>query len=1150
MADRVITAEMVLSAKDNGVSDTLAKIAGKLDAVAKSAAHSEKVKELGKAFQSLDGQMQALDKLNGAQKTFGAFNERASAAAVRVKSLETAMASVEKPSAAMVMSLTNAHAAFDKASGAVARQAEAMRKAESAIAAMGIPLGKTTEAQERLRREMDGTTAAIERQMIADRRAAEASKAGAVADRERIAAQHRLHDISHRNGVGHLVTGAAATYVSAHGILSAGEKAYEAGAEYQHEIVGLRNAGRTTKEIAEITEAAARVAKAVPTSTYIENLKVIAETTSAFGSVEHAMEHLQLMQKSMSVLKVAGGEHIKGDVGEVGRDFAKFFEERLTKPEDFDKEARQMIPAMVASGGTFNPHEMYMFGSQAKSALANYDMDFLSTIVPSLVTASTGEKAGTAANAFNSIIMGKVNDKKQAEAWLKAGLLDPHKVIMKAGHAVGWSAGAVKGTDLALSNPLAWSEKYQIPALERQGVDVHDRLSVAKALGTMYRNQNGNLFATEITQEASRHRLHKDAGLYRKAGSLESIYDRNMSSDPTAAMTGLTAAFTNLMTAVTADGMKPAAEAITYVAGALGHLAEVAKEHPTAALATGGAAFAGGLGVSGWAAAQLLGGFGLPGAATHLEASAIALDAAAGKIGVGGAAGNAVTAAENAAGGGLGALGFFGRLALGMGIGGAGIFVGDAMLNRRDHDKAMIEGGHPDVLPSDNNLGLPGTGLDAPSDPAEVARRTAELQRNATTAAGSAWGWIAAHATALGFGDRLHNEAPGIPLPPSRPGGLSLPAVVPEPYGMMTSHPDDDRLSRARRSDADVWIQQQDMIRAASQQFGQLNERSGVLQASFTTLDTGSGAAAQQVALLGMAARTVAGAMASMLANGGTGGGSGIVNASYEGGGFGGGFGGGGGGGGSFGGGGRRGGGGDYSGGGSGAFKGGAAPGQQSSMAKEAYSFWRSKGLDHAHAIGMVVQEQAENHFGNTPGDYVHGRATAFGPFQWHGDRAAAILRGTGINVRNPNLSHADALRAAYFDATKGGRAGYLDRYQRESSGLDGSTNYATRYFEGPKYLAKDQRVRRGLAHGWDTRGFPGSDEHPALAAPALKPRSPENEAPAHLSTVKLDDLNNSVRKMTAAVERGGLHRFEIKAEKGFGVKKTYQRGNPGATTA
>ena len=138
----------------------------------------------------------------------------------------------------------------------------------------------------------------------------------------------------------------------------------------------------------------------------------------------------------MAALKAAGGEHIKGGVGDVGRDFAKFFEDRLTKPEEFEAQAARMIPAMVASGGVFNPHEMMMFGQQAHSALAGFDTDFIADYAPSMVLAHGGAKAGTAASAYTNVIMGKANDKKQAKMWEDLGLLDMSKAITKNGAAV------------------------------------------------------------------------------------------------------------------------------------------------------------------------------------------------------------------------------------------------------------------------------------------------------------------------------------------------------------------------------------------------------------------------------------------------------------------------------------------------------------------------------------------------------------------------------------------------------------------------------------------------------------------------------------------------------------------------------------------
>ena len=470
--------------------------------------------------------------------------------------------------------------------------------------------------------------AQIERADAASRRAVEAQY-----HREERLAHQRQHQADHHGAVNYALSSAAMA-VSAHEIVHVGREAWEQGSELQHERMQLRNAGRTPEEMKEIEAASRGVMANVPTSGMVENLKVIAETTSAFGSVGHAIDHLGFMMKAMSVLKTAGGEHIQGDAGTVGRYFAKTFEERMTKPEDFEKEAAAMIPAMVASGGTFNPQELYGFAQQAKSALPNYDIRFLSKIVPSIVGAMGGDRAGTAANAFNSIIMGKANDKKQAEAWEKFGLLDENMVIKKAGHTTSWTAGAVKNTDLALRDPLEWAEKVALPAMMAKGVKVDDRLELAKVLGTMFRNQNSNMFANEMMQEASRHRLHKDEELYGKTGELDAIYKNNLGEFKVAAG-AVEESLKSLSAAATAPLMQPAAEALSTLAQGVNAVANFGFEHPTMASTAGIGAITTALGTAGWLGMKLMNGFGLKGSAIALDGAAASLEAAAGRLAIG-----------------------------------------------------------------------------------------------------------------------------------------------------------------------------------------------------------------------------------------------------------------------------------------------------------------------------------------------------------------------------------------------------------------------------------------------------------------------------------------------------------------------------------
>ena len=396
-----------------------------------------------------------------------------------------------------------------------------------------------------------------------DRAAAHASRMAVSHAREE--AKYR-QEIQH-HGIRRYVAQTAATTVAAHSIVEVIRDSYKAGASYQHEVTAIKNAG-FEKNITEITAAARDTVKAIPTSTYTENLRVINETTSAFGSLNHAIENLPFMSKSASVLQSAmpAGQHV--DAAELGNKMARVFEERGTagNPELFREEASEVMRAMVFSGGKFNPDEALNFAQQAKSSLQNYDLRFLSRIAPSLIGTQGGQRAGTAANAFASVIMGKANDKKRAEAWEKYGLIDPKQVISKAGHAVSWTAGAVYGTDLALRDPLRYMEEVQLPKLKEHGVDIDNQIELAKVFGTLDRNQNSNVFAKELGQLKQRQRLHKDEGLINQAGTLDDIYSRNLSQDPTVAMTAFSASLENFSTVLSKAAMPSIASGLTSLA--------------------------------------------------------------------------------------------------------------------------------------------------------------------------------------------------------------------------------------------------------------------------------------------------------------------------------------------------------------------------------------------------------------------------------------------------------------------------------------------------------------------------------------------------------------------------------------------------------
>jgi hypothetical protein len=454
----------------------------------------------------------------------------------------------------------------------------------SSFGAGGIARIKAAAEGQKLAAGMStaGTIAAAEAAAIAEARSAKTR--GSVTARPARGDKEGAGGWSAGALMGGAWAGGMGTMAAGYGAYAVAKHAVRAGAAYQHETIALENAGRSLSEMREIEERAREVAKQVPTSSLTGNLKVVNETTGAFGDLNHALENLGFMAKAASVLKNAAGDKIHEDAGEIGNKFTRFFEMRGTagNSELFQKEAGAMVPPMVFSGGNFNPGEMLSFGQQAKSSLQNYDLRFMSRILPSLITEIGGERAGTAANAFTNVILGKVRDKVQTKAWQKYGLVDPKQVIEGKGGALSWKAGAVKGTDKALSNPLDWIEETQLPAMKAKGVDIDNALELTKAFNELYRNSNANLMANLVGQLRNRQRLHKDERLTDQAGSLDQIYNRNVTSDPTVAVTKFSAAWENLGASITmalpiAEGINSLAELIAGASEKLKPAADAAK---------------------------------------------------------------------------------------------------------------------------------------------------------------------------------------------------------------------------------------------------------------------------------------------------------------------------------------------------------------------------------------------------------------------------------------------------------------------------------------------------------------------------------------------------------------------------------------------
>jgi hypothetical protein len=138
-----------------------------------------------------------------------------------------------------------------------------------------------------------------------------------------------------------------------------------------------------------------------------------------------------------------------------------------------------------------------------------------------------------------------------------------------------------KGTNLAMRDPLAWTEKVLLPTLRSKGVDTSDILSMQKALMPLFRDRNANRLATTLSSLQTNTNLHKDERLINKVPGVNTNYNNSLKNDPLMASKALHASFANLETSLGKVLFSSGAvTGINKLAAGLNWMAEAFDKHP------------------------------------------------------------------------------------------------------------------------------------------------------------------------------------------------------------------------------------------------------------------------------------------------------------------------------------------------------------------------------------------------------------------------------------------------------------------------------------------------------------------------------------------------------------------------------------------
>jgi hypothetical protein len=357
------------------------------------------------------------------------------------------------------------------------------------------------------------------------------------------------------------------------------------GAEYQHQIVMMRMMGRTTREVADSIAAANKTIRDVPTSTLNDSLKILNETTLAFGGLGRAMDNLQFNSKMSALLKAQFGEEAGGP--DAFNKIARLIEMRGGKVSSatYQNVANSLFKAMTVSGGKITADEWFGFAQQALPSLRSYSADYLGSVVPSLIQEYGGERAGTMSSAMTMQLMGRtpIGGMRIVRAWQKYHLLKPGTggTGGKGGRA-GWNPEDVVGLNLALSNPLAYIEQIQIPRLLAAGVNLNDPKQALIAASQLWGRQTAVRLASTLYDPKQRARIHADMAMFAKAQGVDKAYSQALYNDPKMAGMAAAASLKNMETMLGKSVFSNPAviKAIISMANGFNRLAGVFDRHP------------------------------------------------------------------------------------------------------------------------------------------------------------------------------------------------------------------------------------------------------------------------------------------------------------------------------------------------------------------------------------------------------------------------------------------------------------------------------------------------------------------------------------------------------------------------------------------
>jgi hypothetical protein len=256
-----------------------------------------------------------------------------------------------------------------------------------------------------------------------------------------------------------------------------------------------------------------------------ENLGLLRDAQTVFGDFHEAQMVTPLLAKMKFANAALYGDEAGGMKDKAFMDMLKVIEMRggLASETEFNRQANMVQRVQTATGGRVGANEFLNFiKTGGVAAKGMKDENFYYAMEP-LIQEMGGQRVGTGLmSGYQNLVQGRTTQ-RAANELMRIGMLNPKMVDYdKVGNIKQVKAGAVKGGDLMVADPMKWMQTVMLPAFASKGIV--DKQAILNEIGAIFTNRTASqLYSTMYLQQAQ---IEKNFKLNSGAAGIDEL-DKN-----------------------------------------------------------------------------------------------------------------------------------------------------------------------------------------------------------------------------------------------------------------------------------------------------------------------------------------------------------------------------------------------------------------------------------------------------------------------------------------------------------------------------------------------------------------------------------------------------------------------------------------------